>query len=108
MLEFMILVLILNSGIMFAEPESCWLDTEPDHYSSRLRDRTKKAEPLTRAARRAQRVQDRPRRRRRSGRSCATERSEGAPILAQRPGGRSASLRLQALRGAAASTGPAR
>ena len=32
-----------------------------------LRDRTKKAEPLTRAARRAQRVQDRPRRRRRSG-----------------------------------------
>ena len=50
-----------------------------------LRDRTKKAEPLTRAARRAQRVQDRPRRRRRSGRSCATERSEGAPVLAQRP-----------------------
>ena len=44
-----------------------------------------KAEPLTRAARRAQRVQDRPRRRRRSGRSCATERSEGAPVLAQRP-----------------------
>ena len=43
------------------------------------------AEPLTRAARRAQRVQDRPRRRRRSGRSCATERSEGAPVLAQRP-----------------------
>ena len=40
---------------------------------------------LTRAARRAQRVQDRPRRRRRSGRSCATERSEGAPVLAQRP-----------------------
>ena len=50
-----------------------------------LRDRTKKAEPLTRAPRRAQRVQDRPRRRRRSGRSCATERSEGAPVLAQRP-----------------------
>ena len=43
------------------------------------------AEPLTCAARRAQRVRDRPRRRRRSGRSCATERSEGAPVLAQRP-----------------------
>ena len=36
-----------------------------------------KSRALTRAARRAQRVQDRPRRRRRSGRSCATERSEG-------------------------------
>ena len=44
-----------------------------------------KSRALTRAARRAQRVQDRPRRRRRSGRSCATERSEGAPVLAQRP-----------------------
>ena len=59
----------------------------------------KKAEPLTRAARRAQRVQDRPRRRRRSGRSCATERSEGAPVLAQRPAALARSL--QAMRGAA-------
>ena len=51
---------------------------------------------LTRAARRAQRVQDRPRRRRRSGRSCATERSEGAPVLAQRPAALPRSV-LQAL-----------
>ena len=65
-----------------------------------LRDRTKKAEPLTRAARRAQRVQDRPRRRRRSGRSCATERSEGAPVLAQRPAALPRSLASSARRSA--------
>ena len=65
-----------------------------------LRDRTKKAEPLTRAARRAQRVQDRPRRRRRSGRSCATERSEGAPVLAQRPAALARSLASYARRSA--------
>ena len=65
-----------------------------------LRDRTKKAEPLTRAARRAQRVQDRPRRRRRSGRSCATERSEGAPVLAQRPAALPRSLPSYARRSA--------
>ena len=52
---------------------------------SHQKSRAPHARSATRAARRAQRVQDRPRRRRRSGRSCATERSEGAPVLAQRP-----------------------
>ena len=81
-----------DSNVDFDEPNLVTISSRRSIYRSAIAP--KKPSPS-----RAQRVQDRPRRRRRSGRSCATERSEGAPVLAQRPAALARSL--QAMRGAA-------